>query len=214
MNTMDDLFTTIGDLERETEMKLNSLNNLCTHKSNSFQKNIITQTCDDIEVLLRRLSELVEVLSSEIPPSETNPVLLYKRDNHRYILTTYKSDFKKLYRNYQEQTEREELMTKIDKEFTFRKTPSDHVVKENDFLDSFRLVDDQLAVASATKDKLISQRQLLAGVQRNVRNISVRLSVVQRLLGKVTFHKLQNAIILALIMFICLFIINIKFYME
>lgn len=142
--------------------------------------------------------------------------MLHILQRHRDILQDYSHEFQKTKSNILALREREELLGSVKKDIdafnkqgsTALNRRSELYMKETDHLrNSERLIDDQIAIAMATKENLTQQRGAFHSISQRLVNTLHKFPLINSLVQRINLRKRRDSIILASVIAICLILL-------
>ncbi|CAH1801978.1 unnamed protein product [Owenia fusiformis] len=230
-NQWEDLRKQARQLENEIDLKLVSFSKLGTTYSNnrdyqnaSDTSPLLNKSNSDhmfdtmamqIEQLLAKLTEVNDKMSDytqNLGVNSHSAALLHTLQRHRDILQDYSHEFQKTKTNINTFMEREDLLGSVRRDIDAYKNASgglnrrsDLLLKEHDHIrNSERLVDEQISIAMATKENLISQRGVLGKVQQKMVELGNRFPLLNSLMNRINIRKRRDSIIIACVVAVCL----------
>lgn len=185
-----------------------------------------------IETMLARLTHLNDEMSSRCSnnlSAISGTPIMHTQQRHRDILQDYMHEFNKSKANIETFLNRDELLLNASNRDYSQTTSSptasdsggqslitspfsnrryDLLSKESDHLrHSERLIDEQIEIASATKENLRSQRRTLAQTFTRVANIKQRFPALSSLMTRIGIRKRQESIILGILIGVCIIVL-------
>ena len=194
---------------------------------NSNEEIFETRT-NEMEALLGRLTTVNDAMSrfmdqrsfeNGAATKSAGTSMLHVLQRHRDILQDYSHEFQKTKTNILARREREELLGSVKKDidaFNQRgmassagvNRRSEQLMKETDHLrNSERLIDDQIAIAMATKENLTQQRGVFHSISTKLVNTLHKFPVINSLVQRINLRKRRDSIILASVIAICLILL-------
>ncbi|XP_064620889.1 Golgi SNAP receptor complex member 1-like isoform X3 [Lineus longissimus] len=173
----------------------------------------------EIEQLLARLTEVNDRMADftqNVSMNAGSSALLHTLQRHRDILQDYSHEFQKTKVNISAFRDREDLLGSVRRDIDAYKNASglnrrtELYLKEHEHLrSSDRLIDDQINVALATKENLLSQRGTFYNISQKMSNFTSRFPVINNLVTKINFRKRRDTIIIACVVALCLILLLI-----
>lgn len=191
---------------------------------NSSEEIFETRT-NEMEDLLGRLTNVNDAMSrfmdnhafeNGAATKSAGASMLHILQRHRDILQDYSHEFQKTKSNIMALREREELLGSVKKDIdAFNKQGSTGLnrrselfMKETDHLrNSERLIDDQIAIAMATKENLTQQRGTFHSISQRLVNTLHKFPLINSLVQRINLRKRRDSIILASVIAVCLILL-------
>jgi Golgi SNAP receptor complex protein 1 len=185
------------------------------NKSNS--EHMFETMAMEIEQLLARLTEVNDRMADytqNLSVNSQSAALLHTLQRHRDILQDYSHEFQKTRANIMAYKEREDLLGSVRRDIdayrnsTGANKRTDMYLKEHEHLrNSDRLVDEQISIAMATKENLMSQRGTLQTITQKVYTLTNKFPVINSLMQRINFRKRRDSIILGIVIAICIILL-------
>ncbi|XP_074641346.1 Golgi SNAP receptor complex member 1-like [Tubulanus polymorphus] len=228
-----DLRKQARQLENEIDLKLVSFSKLGTSYSSykdyggtNDTSPLLNKTSSDhmfetmamqIEQLLAKLTEINDHMADytqKLGMNGGSSALIHTLQRHRDILQDYSHEFQKTKANITAFKEREDLLGSVRRDIDAYKNASglnrrtELYLKENEHVrNSDRLLDEQIGVAMATKENLLSQRGMFNSITQRVNALSNRYPQINSLIQRINFRKRRDSIILGLVISICMILL-------
>ncbi|CAJ0941649.1 unnamed protein product, partial [Mesorhabditis belari] len=194
--------------------KLNTGNNQGTNPGLSSRQSLFERLDSEINTLITELSSINDEMADHIahhstlgPSSWTStPAVQHTLRRHRDILRDYTVEFNRARSNIRSQLDRENLFSTSssfrDKDESLglnnRTKISDYALKEHEHISSTdRLLDEQLGMASATKENLARQKISMGGISVRMQQIARKYPMLNSVMQKIQTRKRRDTIILA-----------------
>lgn len=177
----------------------------------SLTKEYFERMSKDIETLLNRLTEINNKMSQS-SQHQQNASSLYTIQRHREILNDYANEFRKTKSKIETQLDRDILLgigNSSDSESVWHDSKvTDPLLKENDHIRSSEImIDEQIGVATRTRETLMSQRNAMKAIQTQMTNLANRFPVINNLMHRINLRKRRDSVIIGCVTAVCLFLL-------
>ena len=238
-NQWEDLRKQARQLENEIDLKLVSFSKLGTsysgsrdyvssnfndtapllNKGNRQSEYMFETMSMEIQQLLTKLNEVNDSMmdyTQSVGSSSSSSALHHTLQRHRDILQDYSHEFQKIQTNIRAYREREDLLGSVRRDIDAYKNASglnrrtELYLKEHEHArNSDQLLDEQINVAMATKENLLSQRNIFKQIQTKMNTMTSRLPVINSLMQRINIRKKRDSITLGIVIGICFILLII-----
>lgn len=200
-------------LEDQVDVRIVALGKAGT-ASTGGDSQAIELMSQDAQQLLDKLTEVNNLLSEKLnADTNASQTMKHYTQRHQAILSDYCLEFERTQQNIRRQRDRAELLTSVRKDInSYRSSGQDKAadlyLKEHEhIINSERLAEETLNVASTAKEVLLGQRNSLRGIGSKLQNTTQRFPVLNNLVQKINLRKRRDAVVLGLVISGCIIFI-------